>query len=272
MKKRSVALVVALSAIALFGAETVPPSKIVITNTMTKAEYKARLKESMGQMIQNAGGFCKKEGTGHIIIVNCQNILSDADLARFCKKFKYRNKIETKSIRNDQPNGIADYRVPEGAAGAVYIVDDKALPMSLVANETGWGVVNVAKIATVKSVELNTQRILKELMRVCVLTFGGGQLQYDGSIMMSVLKPEDLDQIDNKMSVPVELAAGMTKNLRLRGITEFKTTSYLVACREGWAPAPTNDVQKAIWDKVHAPPEKPLKITYDKASQKPVVK
>ena len=93
-------------------------------------------------------------------------------------------------------------------------------------------------------------------------------MQYDGSVMMGVLKPEDLDQIDIKMTVPAELAAGMTKNLRLRGVTEFKTTSYLVACREGWAPAPTNDIQKAIWEKVHAPPQKPMKIKFDPAAQK----
>ena len=35
---------------------------------------------------------------------------------------------------------------------------------------------------------------------------------------------------------------------------------YLVAVQEGWAPQPTNDVQKAIWDKVHALPTEPIKI------------
>ena len=30
---------------------------------------------------------------------------------------------------------------------------------------------------------------------------------------------------------------------------------------------PTNDVQKAIWDKVHAIPTEPLKIKYQKPDQ-----
>ena len=40
------------------------------------------------------------------------------------------------------------------------------------------------------------------------------------------------------------------------------------ACREGWASAPTNDVQKAIWDKVRAIPDKPLTIEYDPKKDK----
>ena len=45
-----------------------------------------------------------------------------------------------------------------------------------------------------------------------------------------------------------------------QGVTVRATTNYKTACREGWAPAPTNDVQKAIWDKVHAMPTEPIKI------------
>ena len=40
------------------------------------------------------------------------------------------------------------------------------------------------------------------------------------------------------------------------------------ACQEGWAPAPTNDVQKAIWEKVHAIPDKPMTIEFDPKKDK----
>ena len=40
----------------------------------------------------------------------------------------------------------------------------------------------------------------------------------------------------------------------------YRLTTYRKACEEGWANPPTNDVQKAIWDKVHALPTEPLKI------------
>ena len=49
-------------------------------------------------------------------------------------------------------------------------------------------------------------------------------------------------------------------NLNAKGLTTFSITSYKKACEEGWAPAPTNDIQKAIWDKIHAMPTAPIKI------------
>ena len=44
------------------------------------------------------------------------------------------------------------------------------------------------------------------------------------------------------------------------GVKPYRLTTYRKACEEGWANPPTNDVQKAIWDKVHAMPTEPIKI------------
>ena len=52
-------------------------------------------------------------------------------------------------------------------------------------------------------------------------------------------------------------------NMKARGMTPTRIASYKKACQEGWAPAPTNDVQKAIWEKVHAVPATPMKIEFD---------
>ena len=43
-------------------------------------------------------------------------------------------------------------------------------------------------------------------------------------------------------------------------VRKIEVVSYQDACEMGVAPAPTNDVQKAIWDKVHAMPTEPIKI------------
>ena len=54
---------------------------------------------------------------------------------------------------------------------------------------------------------------------------------------------------------------------RALGIIPCRRLIYEDACREGWAPAPTNDYQKAIWESVKAEqskdPEKAIKIKYD---------
>ena len=51
-----------------------------------------------------------------------------------------------------------------------------------------------------------------------------------------------------------------------------RRTSYHKACEEGWAPAPTNEVQKAIWEQVKADKERgptnPIKIEPPKKGER----
>jgi hypothetical protein len=42
----------------------------------------------------------------------------------------------------------------------------------------------------------------------------------------------------------------------------------VAVCQEGWAPPPTNEYQRAIWNDVHKIPEKPMKIDFDPAKGK----
>ena len=48
----------------------------------------------------------------------------------------------------------------------------------------------------------------------------------------------------------------MKKYLASAGVTPLRKTIYRKACQEGWAPAPTNEYQKAIWDKVRSEKER----------------
>ena len=60
----------------------------------------------------------------------------------------------------------------------------------------------------------------------------------------------------------------MKKYMAARGVTPHYRCPYFKACEEGWAPAPTNEYQRAVWEKVHAIPDKPMKIEFDPATQK----
>ncbi len=57
----------------------------------------------------------------------------------------------------------------------------------------------------------------------------------------------------------------MVNGAMARGIDTVRTDTYRRACQEGWAPAPTNDVQRAIWEQVRADkergPTKPITIS-----------
>jgi len=95
------------------------------------------------------------------------------------------------------------------------------------------------------------------VMRGCVCAAGGMGSSFPGNIM-NVAKVEDLDLCDE--FVPFDKVGVVKQHLKDTGVTPVRYATYRIACREGWAPQPTNDVQKAIWDKVHAMPTEPIKI------------
>ena len=76
--------------------------------------------------------------------------------------------------------------------------------------------------------------------------------------MNYVGKPSDLDKLVEE--VPVDISMRTIEYLSKMGVTPIQYTTYYRAVQQGWAAAPTNDIQKAIWDKVHAMPTAPLKI------------
>ena len=60
--------------------------------------------------------------------------------------------------------------------------------------------------------------------------------------------------------LPVDVIKRFGPYLEGYGVNPEKIVSYRKACEEGWAPQPTNDFQKAVWDDVHAMPSEPIKI------------
>lgn len=71
------------------------------------------------------------------------------------------------------------------ANAAVFVVKDAALPLSLVAMESKWGVVNAEGLPE-KSLE-------KEVLRVATIVLGGGSSKYPASTMRPVFSKEDLE-------------------------------------------------------------------------------
>ena len=138
-----------------------------------------------------------------------------------------------------------------GAQAAVFIVDEPAYPMSLVASEANWGLVNVHPLLVdAPTDEVKVSRMVKVFVRAAALAFGAG----DATPLMGVMKPVTrgvigIDAIKEPMLTPAALSAiGM--HLGQLGITSNSVCSYLKACREGWAPKPENEAQQKIWDRV----------------------
>ena len=78
---------------------------------------------------------------------------------------------------------------------------------------------------------------------------------------MDIFEISDLDHVGE--FIPGDTAENCRKLLAKRGVYPKRYVTYRAACIRGWAPAPTNAAQKAVWDKVRAIPKNPMKIEFD---------
>ena len=153
-------------------------------------------------------------------------------------------------------------KVDDKAAARVVVVSRDGQPVLLCAPEEGWGEVNIKPLMADDPKEFILQRrIEKEVLRALGYALGCGNSSVTPCVMSNVGSLEDLDSL--QMLMGPESLGKTLHNAGKRGCEPRKYVSYRKACQEGWAPAPTNDVQKAIWDQVHTIPTTPMKIEFD---------
>jgi len=216
-------------------------------------------------MYRQTGGFVEQKSEGKILIINCQKKVSEdmiiERMNHFYDSTHYRlslHSIPSFSCK-DAPNIIKSFN----AVSAVFILDDENLPFSLIALEESWGLLNVSHfIQPDTDKKVIEKRFKKAFVRTAGMTFGGILPQHKGIKNPPVVDGVSLEKYPMN-GYGVDGIQAITKLLTAKGITKSRRTVYIVACREGWAPAPTNDIQKAIWDKVHAAPKNPIKIEFD---------
>ena len=147
---------------------------------------------------------------------------------------------------------------PTGAM--IAVIDDPAQPTILVAPEDGWATLNVAKLKSDKpSAELLKLRLHKEFWRTFAYLMGAANAQQQPCLMRPITSVADLDSHKVAVLSPGPMG-NVAASMSMMGFARSEFATFRKACEEGWAPAPTNDVQKAIWEKVHAMPTEPLKI------------
>ena len=100
-----------------------------------------------------------------------------------------------------------------------------------------------------------SDRLLAMSNRAVIFTAGGVmQFGFDG-VMKNLQSISDIDSLSTKTAHPISVQQ-IKLNAPEIGIAQHLHSTYRVACRQGWAPAPTNDIQKAIWDEIHSEIEK----------------
>lgn len=252
--------------VVLFGLATTIATAATTAPAKPLTEQEKAAKHE--RFLQRTGGVIDKVGAGRLVVANLQKEVDTAYLDEYLNPIMKALRVVID--RTDVEKAFAikdaqDLKTDIKANAAVFIVSDPALPVSLIAPEQNWGLVNVSALMADKpEKKLLDRRVRKAFLRVLALTFGAYSIDDATSPLQTVSQLSDLDSMVITGLTMRELT-GMNGHLPKIGVTPAKRTTYLRACMDGWAPAPTNNYQKAVWERVKAEkengPTNPLKIT-----------
>lgn len=137
------------------------------------------------------------------------------------------------------------------AGVAVLVVDDTSLPLVVASPDARWAIANVAALRGMSEhAEVRLEKLLWNAVARALGTGAAG----DGGVIAPFSGVTGLDALPD-LPGPASHNALMDA-ARVQGIGLIKLATYRTACEEGWAPAPTNDVQRAIWEHVRSEKER----------------
>lgn len=202
------------------------------------------------------GGTVTKPFSGKVLcVVNAQERLDGAAVERATDGLVCEMRLWREIVK---PGEV----VAKDIGMRIEIVDVPGERVLLVAPGEFWAKINIRPLAADNPTAAKlASRLQKSFWRAGAFALGAGYSHYEGCLMRPILTLSDLDRApDSPCPEPFN---AMIDSLKAAGLGVRKTVSYRQACREGWAPAPTNEVQKAIWEKAHAIPKNPIKIEFD---------
>lgn len=215
--------------------------------------------------LSRTGGWVDRPQTGRIIqIVNCQTRVGDDVIGRFVQSARCMLSMPFEIAHGGDAGRCCANESDDKIGLKIVLANDTDCKLKMFAAPDDRLVrVNVAALAAdgASGEKLDT-RVTKELWRGFVYGLGGGNNEFPGCLMVPVTTLQELDALRAKVPCPAPFNT-MSSTARKIGISIVGKVTYRQACREGWAPAPTNDCQKVIWDEVNSKPGKPLKIKFD---------
>ena len=260
-------LIIAAFAAAASAISSASSVVTVVTNADGKVVRKVDRARLDAIMEARTGGKILVPGSmkGKIVYVNAQTRAPRKWLEQNAATFGEATKLAV-----EVADGKFDFPSPkiQGEA-SLFVVDDPALPPLLSAPESRWAMVNVAPLAkgAGEKPQFFAARVQKELTRGFCLLAGAQNSGYPDALVGCITKPEDLDRFAD-CRLPIDVMNRFAPYLKGYGITPKVYSTYKKACESGWAPEPTNDVQRTIWKQVHAVPDKPITIEFDPKKDK----
>ena len=229
---------------------------IAVCGEALTAEEKARLRaERRERRLAESGGIVERDHGGRsALIASAQDRVPLDALERVAESIRRLVQIRVDVAK------AADrkrQRPTEAHPAVVTVVDDTDMEETLlVAPEQNWAVVNVHALACDNpSAEVLSARVYKETWRAMAMAMGAANSMAQPCLLREIHTLRQLDRTRNMLPSPQPVNNMLDVADRL-GISRIRRATYLQACQEGWAPAPTNELQRAVWDRVHSEKER----------------
>ena len=215
-----------------------------------KKDRASMLKERQERILRMTGGAlprqCKEPG---IAFLNAQTQVPVAKLEATCHELA-RIFHASVYVRESKPLDMNSIRRVLGHRVVIAICDAPGYPDILTAPDENWAIINMTEITRDKpSTEVLAKRLDKQMQRAFGFTCGGSFTGHKACVMKPARTNAELDSITGYLIGP-DIFANVASYIYQLKCAPGGTCTYLDACKEGWAPAPTNDIQKAIWEKV----------------------
>ena len=195
---------------------------------------------------------CKGAGSA-IVVADFRKTPTDLSetAAKISKFISAYVEIRRVPVERDAIKAAFAERDKEGVAVVIAIADEGAASPSLsVFPEDRVAVVNVGRLAAGADEALLAARLNKEVWRGMAFVLGGYASEHPCALK-TVNSLEDLDKNCLSMTCPpVNFKAA--DSARKFGVAPYGPVPYGIAVKRGLAPAPTNEIQKAVWDRVMA--------------------
>lgn len=219
--------------------------------TKTNATGKVRrpMREVIAERRAKAGGMIEAPVTGKVVrVVNAQKIVKTEELNAIIGKIRDLARLP---IVLEDGKAVDYAAMRDSTEGAVMLLtDDPKYPTILVAPENAWSAVGVAKLASDEpDARRLSERMEKEMWRALCMSLGSANAIFQPCLLRTIRTLKQLDYCANKVPSPEPLGK-LEDAAKEFGVLRLRSVTYKNACFEGWAPAPTSEVQKAIYEGV----------------------
>ena len=231
----------------------------------TFEQFKARDEHVM----KKTGGFLMRPAAGPLgLIVDAREKPRKLTMKEFLRLYQLGTGLEInyreEPLGKSDPIAFAQAKV-EGTNNLFVVAvinGGKTLPALSVFPEERFGLVNADRLTGGDDPSAPETRVEKEVWRAIGFIGGLGYSPDKNDIMQPYYSLKELDANFQAYIQPMNMARmqGLWKRF---GVVKARRTPYRAAVQQGWAPAPTNEYQKAVWDEVHALPKNPMKIEFD---------